>query len=95
MIDVQRELWVFELTVSNESLVAEGRERKQVKYQDLVEAGSATGCGTESIAIEVGSSGIVCTADFDALGAAVNALQDMIHLCLEVVQTTLLKSYNR
>ena len=47
--DQQRELLLFELTISFESLVAGARERKRAKYQDLVEAGSAAGYKTELI----------------------------------------------
>ena len=39
----QRELWLFELTISYESHVADARERKRVKYKNLVDAGKAAG----------------------------------------------------
>ena len=92
--DSQRELSLFELTISYESQVAEARERKRVKYQDLVEAGHAAGYKTELITIEVGSRGMVCVADFDDLRAAINATQKATtNLCLEVIRTTLLGSF--
>ena len=34
----QRELWLFELTISYESVVADAKERKRAKYHNLVEA---------------------------------------------------------
>ena len=37
--DQQKELWLLELTISYESLVADVRRRKREKYHDLVEAG--------------------------------------------------------
>ena len=92
--DSQRELWLFELTISYETRVAEARERKQVKYQDLVEAGRTAGYKTELISIEVGSRGMVCSADFDNLRVATNVPQKVItNLCLEVIRTTLLESF--
>jgi len=38
-----RELWLLELTIIYESVVADARERKRSKYYDLVETGRAAG----------------------------------------------------
>ena len=92
--DQQKELWLFELTISYESLVADARGRKRAKYHDLEEAGRVAGYKTELISIEVGSREMVCSADFEILKAAVNATEkDVTNLCLEVIRTTLLESF--
>ena len=92
--DHQRELWLFELTISFESLVAEARERKHAKYQDLVEAGRAAGYRTELITIEVGSRGMLSHSDLELLAEAIGSTQkDIANLCLTVIRTTLLGSF--
>ena len=65
--DQQRELWLFELTISYESVVADAKARKRAKYHDLVEAGRAVGYKTELLTIEVGSTGMLGVSDFDAM----------------------------
>ena len=80
--DGQRELWLDELTISYESHVTDARERKRVKYQDLVDAGKAAGYKTELLTVEVGSRGM--------LGSS---RRDIATLCLSVIRTTLLESY--
>ena len=55
--DQQKELWLFELTISYESHVADARGRKRAKYHDLEVAGRVAGYKTELISIEVGSRG--------------------------------------
>jgi hypothetical protein len=44
--DRRRELWLFELTISYESHVADARVRKKAQYQDLVDTGKAAGYKT-------------------------------------------------
>ena len=91
---MQRELWLFELTISYELLVADARGRKQAKYLDLVEAERGAGFKTELITIEVGSRGMLCATDFNILRAAINALlKEVTTQCLEVIRTTLLESF--
>ena len=68
--DRQRELWLFELTISYESHIADAREREKVKYQDLVDAGKAAGCKTELLTVEVGSRGMLGIRDLEPLTAA-------------------------
>ena len=53
--DKKKELWLFELTISFESIVGDARRWKRAKYQDLLEAGRAVGFKTTIITIEVGS----------------------------------------
>ena len=90
----QRELWLFELTISYEKLMAEARERKRAKYQDLVEAGRAAGYKTELITVEVGSRGMLDTSDLEPLAAAISCHhKDIQSLCLSVIRTTLLESF--
>jgi hypothetical protein len=92
--DIHRELWLFELTISYETRVEEARERKQAKYQDLVEGGKAAGYRSELITIEVGSQGMMGIGDFDSLRAAVNASRKATaNLCVEVTRSTLLGSF--
>ena len=92
--DSQRELWLFELTISYESVVADARRRKRVKYHDLVEAGRNVSYKTTLITIEVGSRGMLATSDFDDLRAAIQtSLKTTTSLCLDVIRTTLLGSF--
>ena len=87
----QRELWLFELTISFETLMA---ERKRAKYQDLVEAGRAAGYKTELITVEVGSQGMLDPSDLEPLAAAINCQhKDIETLCLSVIRTTILGSF--
>ena len=77
-----RELWLFELTISYESQVANARDRKRDKYHDLVVAGKAAGYSTRLITLEVGCRGMVDIADFAGLQEAVHAQErDYIALC--------------
>ena len=90
----QRELWLFELTISYETLMAEARERKRAKYQDLVEAGRAAGYKTELITVEVGSRGMLDPSDLEPLAAAISCHhKDIRSLYLFVIRTTLLESW--
>lgn len=67
------ELWLFELTVSYEPLVADARARKRAKYHDPVVAGRAAGYKTQLITTEVGSRGMLGDLDFEDLKKATNA----------------------
>ena len=88
--ECQRELWLFELTISYETLM----ERKRAKYQDLVEAGRAAGFKTELITVEVGSRGMMDPSDLEPLAAAINCHhKDIETLCLSVIRTTILGSF--
>ena len=77
-----KQLWMFELTISFETLVADSQQRKQSKYQDLVEGGKAGGYSTHLLTLEVGSRGMVDVDDFHSLAQALNASQkDVFSLC--------------
>ena len=68
--DCQRELWLFELTISYESHVADARERKRVKYHDLVDAGKAAGYKTELFNSRGGVSGSEISSHWEQPSAA-------------------------
>ena len=90
-----RELWLFELTISYESQVANARDRKRDKYHDLVVAGKAAGYATRLITLEVGSRGMVDIADFAGLQEAVHAQErDYIALCQQTIRAVILGSYS-
>ena len=92
--DTHKVLWLFELTVSFESLVADAQGRKQSKYLDLVEAGRSAGYKTELITIEVGSRGMVCIDDFKTIKVALNVPQrELTELCLNVIRTTIIELF--
>ena len=92
--DQAKQLWMLELTVSVESLVANSRQRKQSKYQDLVEAGQASGYSSRLLTLEVGSRGMVDTNDFHGLAQALRVpKKDMLPLCQSVIRTTILESF--
>ena len=92
--DLQREMWLFELTISYESLVVEAQERKRAKYQDLVKAGRAVGYRTELITVEVGSRGMLGPSSLGFLSQAIGSSQkDIANLCQAVIRTSLLGSF--
>ena len=85
---------MLELTVSFESLVADSRQRKWSKHQDLVEAGQASGYSSRLLTLEVGSRGMVDTNDFHGLAQAPRVpKKDMLPLSQLVVRTTILESF--
>ena len=91
--DHQRELWLFGANYQ-ESHVADAREQKRVKYQDLVVAGKAAGYTTELLTVEVGSRGMLGIRDLEPLATAVSSsCRDVTTLSLSVIRTTLLESY--
>lgn len=92
--DEKKELWLFELTISYESHIAEARERKRTKYQDLLEAGRAAGYKTELLTVEVGSRGMLASSDLEPLSTAIDCSHAAIEsLCLLVIRSTLLGSF--
>ena len=92
--DQKRELWLFELTVSYESLVADARARKRAKYYDLVEAGRAAGYKTDLITVEVGSHGMLGKWVFESLKEAILVSQkDITSLCLQSIRSAILGSF--
>ena len=92
--DQQKELWLFELTISFETHMAEARSRKRAKYQDLLEAGRAAGYKTELLTIEVGSRGMLTPSELDCLLPALDCPRVAIEsLCSSAIRATLLGSY--
>ena len=92
--DKKRELWLFEITVSYEPLVADTRARKRAKYHDLVETGSAVGYRTELITVEVGPRGMLGDSVFEGLKEATNAsTKDISTLCLQTIRAAILGSF--
>ena len=53
--DETKELWLFELTISYETVAEDSRRHKQAKYQEVVEAGCEAGYRTELITLEIHS----------------------------------------
>ena len=89
-----KELWLFELTISYETVVADACGRKTAKYEDLVEAGMAAGYKTVLITLEVGSRGMLAVHDLDELRAATHASSKAAtSLCLNLIRTTLIESF--
>ena len=92
--DKQRELWLFELTVSYETLVADARLRKRVKYHDLVELGRAAGYKTDLITFEVGSRGMLGDSVVEGFKKATSATRkDISNLCLHIIRSAILGSF--
>ena len=92
--DQAKQLWMLELTVSFESLVADSRQRKQSKYQDLVEVDQASGYSSRLSTLEVGSRGVVDTNEFHGLAQALRVpKKDLLPLCHSVIRTTILESF--
>ena len=92
--DIKRELWLFELTISYESHMADAQAQKKAKYQDLVEAGRAVGYRSELLTVEVGSRGMHTPADLEPLISAIICPRVAIEsLCCSVIRTTILQSF--
>ena len=92
--DQQRELYIFELTISYETCMSEARERKRSKYQDLLEAGRAAGYRSKLLTVEVGSRGMLSPSDLEPLSSAIDCPRSAIEtLCSSVIRTTLLESF--
>ena len=92
--DEKKELWLFELTISFETLVEDARRRKTAKYHDLVEAGLAAGYRSKLITVEVGSRGMVDVSDFTALRYALDASKkEFSAMTTQVICTAILESF--
>ena len=89
-----RTLWLLELTVNFEPQMEDAQQRKQSKYQDLVEANRAAGYTTELITVEVGSRELVDASSFRPLARVLNVShKDISNLCIANIRTTLLESH--
>ena len=92
--DEKKELWLFELTISFETLVEDARRRKTAKYHDLVEAGLAAGYRSKLITVEVGSRGMVDVSDFTALRNVLDASKkEFSAMTTQVICTAILGSF--
>ena len=92
--DQNKKFYLFKLTISFESSVAEAHARKQAKYAGLVKAGKCKGYSTVLITIKVGSRGMLSTSDLYQLTRATKSQhRDVIDLCHQVIQATLLESH--
>lgn len=81
--DKTKELWIFELTISYETVAEDSCRRKRVKYQDLVEAECEAGYRTELITLEVGSRGMETDSDFEMIRATFAvSRKDAVNLAL-------------
>lgn len=90
----RKELWLCELTISYETVVADSCAWKTAKNQDLVDAGKRAGFKTTSITIEVGSCGMLSVSDLDGLHATTEThLKSATSLCFNIIWTTLLESF--
>ena len=58
---------MLELRISYESLVADSHQRKQAKYQDLVQAVQAAGYSTQLLTLEIGSRGMLDVEDLEKI----------------------------
>ena len=65
--DSQKQLWLAELTVCFETSFEEARERKEVKYGELVSTTERAGYNTTLITLEIGSRGIAHLPGFTTL----------------------------
>ena len=78
--DADHVLWLLELTVSFEAAMEEAWQRKQAKYQDLVNEATEAGYSTELITLEVGSRGMIDESELVTLQAALDTTTKKYHL---------------
>ena len=92
--DETKELWLFELTISYETVAENSRRREQAKHQELVDAGCEAGYRTELITLEIGSRGMVMDSDFEMIRSTfARTRKDAVNLTLAVIRTTLMHSF--
>ena len=92
--DDRKELWLLELTINNESLVADSRQRKEAKYYELVQTGCIGRYRSQLITVEVGSRGMLEDGDLLKLRTTLNATaKETRELCLAVIRSTILESF--
>ena len=92
--DHLKELWLFELTISFETVVAGARTRKCRNYRDLLEAAKVAGFKSKLITVEVGSRGMLGDEDFDPLKEVIKASRkEFSTLLSQVIRTTILGSF--
>ena len=85
---------MLELTISYESLVADSHQRKQAKYQDLVQAVQAAGYSTQLLTLEVSSKGMLDVEDLEKIRSSIGATKkETTELCLSIIWVTFLESF--
>ena len=85
---------MLELTISYESLVADFHQRKQAKYQDLVQAVQAAGYSTQLLTLDVGSRGMLDVEDLEKIRSSIGATKkETTELCLSIIWVTLVESF--
>ena len=90
----RRELWLFELTISYETRVADAGARKRGKYQDLVDAVRVAGYRAHLITLEVGSRGMLSLDDLEELKDALQpSTKELTTLCAQAVRASILGSF--
>ena len=93
--DEKRELGMLELMISYESLVADSHQRKQAKYQDLVQAVQAAGYSTQLLTLEVCSRGMLDVEDLEKIRSSIGTTKrETTELCLSIIWVTLLESFH-
>ena len=89
-----KKLCLVELTVCFETSFNEAAERKQVKYQDLVERARCSNYRTTLITLEVGSRGMVNMEGFMQLKQELNISKpDITQLLVVVAKTSIMESF--
>ena len=86
--DNRKKLWLLEITISYESLVADSPQRKKAKYYELVQAGRAERYHFQLITVEVGSRSMLEDGDFLKLRTTSNATAS-----LAVIYSTVLEYF--
>ena len=90
--DSQKQLWLAELTVCFETSFEEARERKEVKYGELVSVTERAGYNTILITLEMGSRGIPHLPGFTSLAHELaisqRDLSSLLHQCCQAAITS-------
>ena len=67
----------------------EARQRKQSKYQDLVDEATEAGFCTELITLEIGSRGMIIESELSTIQAAfVNSRHEINHLAVQLIKVS-------
>ena len=92
--DSNQELRMLELTISFEPNMEEAHQRKQAKYQHIVEAATEAGYDTELFALEVGSRGMTNDGELNALKDSLEVTKkEMSLMTMALMRTAILESF--
>ena len=91
--DSQKQLWLAELAVCFETSFEEARERKEVKYSELVSTTERAGYNTTLITLEIGSRGIAHLPGFTTLAHVAISQRDLSSLLHERCQAAITGSH--